>query len=45
MERVHAMIGADYPYRLTSDWFSPYRARRIYDLLTAKKKLSVADFQ
>jgi penicillin amidase len=37
-------VGLDYPYHITFDWTAPYRARRIYNLLTAKKKLSLNDF-
>jgi penicillin amidase len=38
------IAGRDYPYHLTNRWSSPYRARRIYNLLQAKPKLSVDDF-
>lgn len=38
-------IGTDYPYYITDNWAPPYRARRIYDLLTSRKKLSVEDFR
>jgi penicillin amidase len=38
-------VGLDYPYHITFDWTAPYRARRIYDLLTAKKRLSLDDFR
>ncbi len=37
------VVGHDYPYFLTTRWAPPYRARRIYDLLTAQPKVSVAD--
>lgn len=39
------IVGTDYPYYITYDWEPPYRARRIYSLLTAKRKLSVEDFR
>jgi len=38
-------VGDSYPYYLGELWAEPYRARRIYDLLTARKKLSADDFQ
>lgn len=38
-------VGRDYPYYITEEWSEPYRARRIYDLLTAKAKLTVEDFR
>jgi penicillin amidase len=38
-------VGDSYPYYLGELWAEPYRARRIYDLLTAQKKLSADDFQ
>ncbi|HKQ08254.1 MAG TPA: penicillin acylase family protein [Blastocatellia bacterium] len=39
------LVGSDYPYYITDNWAAPYRARRIYELLTAKEKLSVEDFR
>jgi len=39
------VIGADYPYFLTHHWAQPYRARRIFDLLSQKPKLSSDDFR
>jgi penicillin amidase len=39
------VVGQDYPFHLTHEWAAPYRARRIYDLLTAKKKLTPDDFR
>ncbi|MEW6736073.1 MAG: penicillin acylase family protein [Acidobacteriota bacterium] len=39
------IVGLDYPHHLTHEWAAPYRARRIYDLLTAKPKLSIDDFR
>jgi len=38
------IVGLDYPYHLTRAWIPPYRARRIYDLLMAREKLTVDDF-
>lgn len=39
------IVGTDYPYFLTHSWAQPYRARRIFDLLNEKPKLSSADFR
>lgn len=39
------IAGKDYPYFLSHVWAQPYRARRIFDLLTAKPKLTVDDFK
>jgi penicillin amidase len=39
------IVGADYPFFLTHSWAQPYRARRIYDLLTQKPKLTIDDFR
>ncbi|HEX5736594.1 MAG TPA: penicillin acylase family protein [Blastocatellia bacterium] len=39
------IVGRDYPYLLTREWASPYRARRIFDLLQSKGKLSADDFR
>ncbi|HEX5885507.1 MAG TPA: penicillin acylase family protein, partial [Pyrinomonadaceae bacterium] len=39
------IVGADYPYFLTHSWAQPYRARRIFDLLNEKPKLSIEDFR
>ena len=39
------IVGTDYPYHLTYSWAQPYRARRIYDLLSEKPKLSSDDFR
>jgi penicillin G amidase len=39
------IVGTDYPYFLTHSWAQPYRARRIFDLLNEKPKLSVEDFR
>src|SRR3712207_1561202 len=34
------VVGRDYPHYLTNHWAPPTRARRILDLLTAKKRLT-----
>ncbi|MDT4897889.1 MAG: penicillin amidase [Acidobacteriota bacterium] len=39
------IVGLDYPYKLTVSPLAAYRARRIYDLLQAKKKFSIEDFR
>jgi penicillin amidase len=39
------IVGTDYPYFLTHSWAQPYRARRIYDLLSQTPKLSANDFR
>jgi penicillin amidase len=39
------IVGTDYPYFLTYSWAQPYRARRIFDLLNEKPKLSTEDFR
>lgn len=39
------IVGDDYPYFLSHVWAPPYRARRIFDLLSAKPKLSADDFR
>jgi penicillin amidase len=39
------IVGDDYPYFLTHLWAQPYRARRIFDLLTAKPKLDASDYR
>ena len=39
------VVGADYPYFVSHVWASPYRARRIFNLLSAKPKLTVDDFR
>lgn len=38
------VVGRSYPYHLTHRWSPPYRARRIYDLLRGKQKLTTEDF-
>ena len=39
------VVGADYPYFLSHAWAAPYRARRIFDLLAEKPKLTADDFR
>lgn len=39
------IVGTDYPYHLTHSWAQPYRARRIFDLLSEKPKHTAADFR
>jgi len=39
------VIGQSYPYFLSHLWAQPYRARRIFELLSAKPKLTTDDFR
>ncbi len=39
------VVGQSYPYFLSHLWAQPYRARRIFELLSAKPKLSPDDFR
>lgn len=39
------VVGRDYPHFLTHVWAPPTRSRRIYDLLSAKQKLTADDFR
>ena len=39
------VVGSSYPYFVSHVWASPYRARRIFDLLSAKSKLTIDDFR
>lgn len=39
------VIGQDYSYFLSHVWAQPYRARRIFDLLSEKPKLTIDDFR
>ena len=39
------IAGTDYPYFLTHSWAQPYRARRIFDLLNQKPRLTAEDFR
>ncbi|HLM58959.1 MAG TPA: penicillin acylase family protein [Pyrinomonadaceae bacterium] len=38
------VVGLDYPHFLTHLWAAPTRTRRIHDLLSAKKRMTAADF-
>jgi len=39
------VVGTDYPYFLSHAWAQPYRARRIFELLSEKPKLTIDDFR
>ncbi|MEP6819379.1 MAG: penicillin acylase family protein [bacterium] len=39
------IVGTNYPYFLSHSWAQPYRARRIFELLNQKPKLSTDDFR
>jgi penicillin G amidase len=39
------VVGSSYPYFVSHVWASPYRARRIFDLLSGKSKLTTDDFR
>jgi penicillin amidase len=39
------VVGKSYPYFLSHLWAQPYRARRIFDLLSAKPKVTAEDFR
>jgi penicillin G amidase len=39
------VVGSDYPFFVSHVWASPYRARRIFELLSAKPKLTIDDFR
>jgi len=39
------IVGTDYPYFLTHSWAQPYRARRIFDLLSQNPRLTIDDFR
>lgn len=39
------IVGSDYPQFLTHSWAQPYRARRIFDLLNQKKRMTANDFR
>ena len=39
------IVGTDYPYFLTHSWAQPYRARRIFELLSKKEKATSEDFR
>jgi penicillin amidase len=38
-------VGRDYPFLMTREWAVPYRARRIFELLQKKNKLTADDFR
>jgi penicillin amidase len=38
----HKVVAPDYPHHLTHDWFLPYRARRVEQLLDGRAKPDVA---
>lgn len=39
------VVGGDYKYFLTHNWAAPFRARRIFERLNAKNKLTVEDMR
>jgi penicillin amidase len=39
------IVGDDYPYFLTHVWAQPYRAHRIFTMLSARQKLSAEDYR
>ncbi|MEP6569615.1 MAG: penicillin acylase family protein [Acidobacteriota bacterium] len=39
------IVGSDYPNFLTHSWAQPYRARRIFELLNQKPKLTADDYR
>jgi penicillin amidase len=39
------VVGSDYPFFVSHVWAAPYRARRIFDLVSAKPKLTIDDFR
>jgi penicillin amidase len=39
------VVGASYPYFLTDSWAQPYRARRIFNLLQQRKRMTADDFR
>jgi len=41
----NAVVGPDFPYFLSMDWFPGYRARRIEELIEADTSLSLTDIQ
>jgi penicillin amidase len=41
----HRIVGTDYPHHLTYDWFLPYRARRIEQLLDQRARHDVSTFK
>jgi penicillin amidase len=41
----HRIVAADFPHHLTHDWFLPYRARRIEQLLDERARHDVTTFE
>ena len=41
----HKIVPSEYPHHLTTDWFLPYRARRIEQLLNDRARHDVATFK
>jgi penicillin amidase len=41
----HRIVGDDYPHHLTHDWFLPYRARRIEQLLNDRARHDATTFK
>ena len=41
----NAVVGPDYPYFLSMDWDTGYRARRIVELIEADESISMVDMQ
>jgi penicillin amidase len=41
----HRIVSTDYPHHLTHDWFLPYRARRIEQLLNERARHDVTTFR
>ncbi len=41
----HKVVSSKYAHHLTYDWFLPYRAQRVEQLLEARGKHDVSDFQ
>jgi penicillin amidase len=39
------IVGTRYPFFLTHHWAAPYRARRIFELLQARQRLTAEDFR
>lgn len=39
------VVGRSYRHHLTHEWAEPYRSRRIYELLSSKRKLTEEDFR
>lgn len=41
----HKIVGQEYPHHLTYDWFMPYRARRVEELLNERARHDVTTFK